>query len=377
MNIAIFNWRDLGHPKAGGAEVVTHALASGLTQRGHQVTWYTSRHPRAPRREVRNGYTVMRCGSELTCRLHAFWWLRKRCNDFDIVIDEVNTLPFLSRFATRRPVLLWLQQLAREVWIAEAPPVIGHIGYLLEPVLLAIYRGAPVVTISRSSAHSFAALGIGRDVRIVGVPLAPPDMTPAQPIVGRIGYVGRIAPSKRIDHVIRALAVVRASVPDAELVAIGNGPVRERRRLELLAQRLGVAHAVTFTGWTSRAERDALMRTFDVLALASMREGWGLVVSEAARYRVPSVVYPVAGLVDSVRNGVTGIVVAAHSPAALAAGLTNVIGDRLLRDRLGESASAFIRKFTERRFVDAFEASLAREAMRSYRPAEVSGPDVS
>ena len=364
FSVVIFNWRDLPHPRAGGAEVVTHVLAAGLAARGHQVICFTSRHNGAPMREERDGYAVERHGNEITCRLHAFAWLRARARSFDVVIDEVNTLPFLSRFATGRPVVLWLHQIAREVWLAEAPPVIGRVGYALEPMLLALYRGLPIITGSQSSAQSFACVGLTAPARIAQYPLAPPEPARATPRFARIGYVGRITPSKRIDHIIRALAIVRVSVPEAELLIIGGGAERERRRLVALAQRLGVAEIVTFAGRVSEPRRDELIRSCDVLAMTSLREGWGLVVSEAARFRVPSVVYPVAGLIDSVDHGVTGLVAAAPDPGALAADLVRVIGDRALRERLGTAASERLRPFSAQRFVADFERILGEFAAR-------------
>lgn len=365
MHVVIFNWRDLDQPKAGGAEVITHALASGLAQRGHFVVWFTSRSNGQSEEAQRDGYAVVRRGSELTCRFHAFAWLRARRDTFDVIVDEVNTLPFLSRFATRKPVVLWQHQLAREVWLAEAPPVLAQAGYVLEPVLQALYARTPVVTLSDSSAESFARIGMRGDVRVIHAPLAQAEGTPGSPVVARIGYVGRVAPSKRIDHLIRALALVRRQVPNATLVVIGAGPEKERARLAALAQRLGVADAVELKGRIPSSERDALARTFDVLALASLREGWGLVVSEAARHCVPSVVYPVAGLVDSVVDERTGLVTARESPEDLANALLRVISDRELRDRLGAAAAARLRAFPPELFIDRFEAFLEETACRS------------
>lgn len=355
LRVVIFNWRDLAHPKAGGAEVVTHALAVALARRGHRILWFTSRPPGTPPREDRDGYAIERRGNELTCRFFAWAWLRRNAGYFDVAIDEVNTLPFLSRFATNRPVVLWLHQLAREVWLAEAPPLLGRIGYLLEPAMLRSYRRGPIVTVSPSSAASFVSVGLGADAAVVGEPLAPAEDAVASPRVGRIGYAGRITPSKRIDHILRALALVRAQLPDAELVVVGRGSTRELRQLQALARRLGVGAAVTFAGRLSDDARDAVLRTCDVVAMTSLREGWGLVVSEAARFRVPSVVYPVAGLVDSVQNDRTGIVVDESTPEALAASIVRVVRNRALRKRLGDGAAQYLDAFSETRFVDAFE----------------------
>ena len=358
MRIAIFNWRDLGAPKSGGAEVATDQLARGLTRRGHAVTWFTSTHRGVSPVERRGGYTVLRAGSELTCRIFGFLWLLRNRKNVDVVIDEVNTLPFLSRLVARRRHMVWMHQLAREVWLMEAPPVVGRIGYAVEPLLMSIYRDAPIATISDSSAQTFRDFGLRGPITVAEISLRPAAERFGSPEPGLIGYVGRVAPSKRIDHLIRAIALLRRDGIKARLLVVGSGPEREFVRLKSTAQEFRVLDAVQFTGRISHDERDRAMAQLDVLAMTSVREGWGLVVSEAARYGVPSVVYPVPGLVDAVHNGITGIVVPAQTPQALANGCRTLIRDRVLRDRLGAAAAENLLAYDEERFVGSIEKLL-------------------
>ena len=261
--------------------------------------------------------------------------------EIDVVIDEVNTLPFLSRLVAKDRVVVWMHQLAREVLLAEAPPLVGIVGYLLEPLLMWPYHNVPVVTISESSARSFQKFGLRGSITVAEIALDPPDEQPSAPHVGRIGYVGRLTPSKRVDHIIRAVALLRERVPGKrELDVVGNGSVIEKSRLRALVNSLGLQEAVHFFGHVSRGRRDEIMRSLDVLAMSSMREGWGLVVSEAARFGVPSVAYPVAGLIDSIQDGVTGIIAEAKTPEALAESLERIIANRTLRTDMGRAAMA-------------------------------------
>jgi len=232
-----------------------------------------------------------------------------------------------------------MHQLAREVWPLEAPPIVGAIGYAFEPVLMSIYRRAPIATISESSARTFQDFGLRGPITVAGIALQPPAKVFGTPRIGRIGYVGRIAPSKRIDHIIRAIALLRERGLPAELVVVGAGLSQERDRLQRIAHALRAAQFVQFTGRISMEERDRTMRSLDLLAMTSVREGWGLVVSEAARFGVPSVVYPVPGLVDAVRDGETGIVCARESPQSLASGCAALSEDRTLRNRFGAAAA--------------------------------------
>lgn len=356
MNIAIFNWRDLTHPKAGGAEVATHQLAQGLVRRGHRVTWFTSADGRTFGNAQREGYDIIRKGNELTCRFHGLLWLLRNRHRFDVVIDEVNTLPFLSRLVAGKRLVLWMHQLAREVWLAEAPAIIGHAGFLLERIMLLLYRNIPVVTISESSAKSFREYGLRGPIHVCEIALQP-ALEKGEPRVGRIGYVGRLAPSKRIDHIIKASAILRNSL-DVDLVIVGSGSERELKRLQATARMCGLEQHVIFAGRASNAQRDEWMKSLDVLAMTSMREGWGLVVSEAARYQVPSVVYPVAGLVDSVVNGRTGVVVLDETPGELANAIRQLVCDRSKRETLGRCAGQYLENFTDERFLGRFERVL-------------------
>lgn len=373
LRIVLCNWRDLGDPKAGGAEVATDQLLAGLAARGHDVTWLTSRSAHADPSEDRHGYRVVRFGTQLTCRFFALTWLWKNRDRIDIVIDEVNTLPFLSRLLARHRVVVWMHQLAREVWLAEAPGIIGRIGYLLEPWFMSIYRTTPIVTISQSSAESFRAFGLRGPITVAEIALKPPVNTPPHPVSGRIGYVGRIVPSKRVDDIFRAFAIVRVGHPDAELHVIGDGEPHELARLKRLADKLNIRDSLVMHGRVSADRRDSLMATFDVVVMASLREGWGLVVSEAARFGVPAAVYPVAGVIDSVRNDVSGIITSEPTPAALAQAITTIIGDRATRARLGDGAKAYLKRFDNERFIGRFESvlmSVSQGRSMTYEPEQ-------
>lgn len=367
MRVVVFNWRDRTSARSGGAEYSTHALAAGLAARGHTVTWFTSRPPGLPAFQESDGYVVARAGSEVSCRFYAARWLRKNRQQLDVVVDEVNTLPFFSPFIVKSRTVLWIHQLAQEVWNAEAPFPIGALGRFAEKYFMRVYRDIPAVTVSKSSAQSLRAAGLRAPVHVVENPLLPPAGVVSHPQRHLLGYVGRITRSKRVDHVLRALAQVRAVVPDARLEVAGKGDERELRRLRQLASDLDIEPAVTFHGMLSDSERDRMMQRLDVLCLSSVREGWGLVVSEAARFGVPSVVYPVPGLVDSVAAGETGIVVDREDPAALAAGVLALFERPDVRDRLGRGAMRFIEPFTAARFVERFEGVLVERAATAAR----------
>jgi uncharacterized membrane protein YbhN (UPF0104 family) len=122
------------------------------------------------------------------------------------------------------------------------------------------------------------------------------------------------------------MARIHSSLPEARLVVIGEGP--EQRRLEALARRLGVAAAIEFRGYRPRQDIVEELHRCHVLLQTSPKEGWGLTVIEANECAVPAVASRAPGLVDSVRDGETGLL-ARYGDAEDFAGL----GRRGQRDR--------------------------------------------
>ena len=138
MKLLLLNWRDIRNPRAGGAETLTYEVARRLVQRGHDVTWFTSRPEGLEAEEWVDGIRIVRRGSELTTRLYAPRLGRK--DDYDLVVEEVNTLPYFALAWSRAPTLLYINQLAREVWWYEAAKPVAALGYLSEPLYLQAYR---------------------------------------------------------------------------------------------------------------------------------------------------------------------------------------------------------------------------------------------
>ncbi len=106
-------------------------------------------------------------------------------------------------------------------------------------------------------------------------------------------FVARLVESKRPDHVLDAFAHVQRALPDAQLWMIGDGPYRA----SLAPQASSHVH---FLGRVSSEERVHLMARAHVLVATSVREGWGLTVSEAAALGTPSIGYRAPGLVDPI-----------------------------------------------------------------------------
>jgi glycosyltransferase involved in cell wall biosynthesis len=127
-------------------------------------------------------------------------------------------------------------------------------------------------------------------------------------------------------------------------VVVGDGPYR--RTLEALAASLGLAGAVEFRGHVSQDEKVRLLSQAAVTANPSPKEGWGLTVVEANACGVPVVASRSPGLVDSVRDGLTGFLVEHGSVEQLAGRLVEILVDRDLRERLSAGAVEWAGRFS-------------------------------
>lgn len=322
MRVLILNWRDIRNPRAGGAEVLTHEIAKHLVSRGDDVTWFTSRPSGMREDESVDGIRVVRRGSELTTRLFAPSFARR--SRWDVVVEEINTLPYFAPLWARDRSLLFIPQLAREVWWREVPLPLAALGYASEPVYLSAYRSTETITISASTETDLRKIGMRAPIHVIPMAASAPALPELEPktLTGRLVIVGRLVPSKRVDHAIRALSVLRKDLPTATLAVVGVGP--ELEHLRALASSLGVEAATKFLGRVSEDEKQRILRDTDVLVACAVREGWGLTVTEAARVGTPSVCYRIPGLRDSVVDGRTGLLTG-EDPTALATAIAGLL----------------------------------------------------
>jgi glycosyltransferase involved in cell wall biosynthesis len=133
--------------------------------------------------------------------------------------------------------------------------------------------------------------------------------------------VGRLVPEKGIDVFLRAAALVRAVVPHARFVVVGDGP--QRADLERRAAALGIGSDVTFTGF--RADAWRIIAGLGLLVVPSRSDGSPLVVSEAMAAGVPVVASRVGGLPDLVEDGGSGLLVRPGEVEELARAIVSVL----------------------------------------------------
>jgi glycosyltransferase involved in cell wall biosynthesis len=166
-----------------------------------------------------------------------------------------------------------------------------------------------------------------------------------------IGTAGRLTEIKRQDMLIRSFARLKQRFPEARLVLVGDGPLRDE--LGRLAQELGVADAVHFAGYTTDPQYYHHM--FDIFALTSRSEGVPQALIEAGVAGRPVIATRVGGIPEMIVDGESGLLIDPGDVDALTEGLCRLVSDPGLARRLGEAARVSVEaRFDVARMADEY-----------------------
>jgi glycosyltransferase involved in cell wall biosynthesis len=331
MNILILNWRDTKNPQSGGAEIVTLEHAKAWVKNGHRVTWFTSKFSGAIKEEKINGVNIVRRGNFIMVYLFAPFYYLFSGYKFDLVIDEIHGLPFFTPIYVKKPKIAFIHEVADEIWDFMYPFPINKIGKFIEPLYLKFYKNIKFMTVSDSTKKSLMQKNISEEnitVVLNGISTNFPKVFRAKEKVPTFIFVSRVVKMKGIEEVIRAFFYISRELKDANLWIVGKGDKAYVEQLKDRTREYLISPKVKFFGKVPDLKKFELIGKAHLLLHASVREGWGLVVIEAASQGTPSVVYNVAGLRDSVKNGETGIVLEENSAKEMAKETINLISDK-------------------------------------------------
>jgi glycosyltransferase involved in cell wall biosynthesis len=345
--IVFLSWRDTHNPEGGGAERYLEKMAVGLVHRGCEVTIFCAAHAAAAPDEVIDGVRFVRRGSKLSVYAAGMAALRRGdLGDPDVVVDVQNGMPFFSRLVTRKPVIVLVHHVHREQWPVVYPGLTGRVGWWIEHRLAPwLYRREQYVAVSRATRDELRGLGVrGPRVAVVhnGTDVARPVEVQRSP-EPMIAVVGRLVPHKQVEHAIDAAVALRSEFPGLRLHVVGSG--WWEGNLHEYAEAHGAGDTVVFEGHVGEQRKHEVYEQAWVLALPSMKEGWGLVVGEAGMHGTPAVAYRSAGgTTESIDDGLSGLLV--DTPTELTAAIGDVLRDQSLRGQLAKGAREMSHAFT-------------------------------
>ena len=365
MKILVVNWQDWTHPQAGGAEIHLRETFRRLADRGHRVDLLCVAHRDAPREERLDGINVIRRGRSRTTfnfTVPRVWRSALSRNGYDVVVDDMNKVPFYTPLYVEPPVVALVHHLFGSTIFQETNPLFGAYLLLSEQPIASVYRGCPFIAVSRSTAADLEHRGIDRaSITVIpnGIPPIPDEVEllalPKDPEPLFL-YLGRLKRYKRVELLLEAFARIEPDLPGARLVIAGDGD--HRVALERDARARGIAGSVEFPGWIGEEEKWRLLRRAWAVGYTSPKEGWGFSSIEAQRVGTIAIVSDAPGLRDTVVDGVTGRVVPHGDVAALADALLAAAGNPAERGRMEARAIERARTFTWDAAADATEAVL-------------------
>lgn len=352
MNILIFNWRDKKHPFSGGAEIYIQEIAKRLARMGHKITLFCSRFGGLKSKDEYDGIKIIRRGGKYTVYLSAFfWYVFFNKEKYDVVIDCENGIPFFTPLFIRKPKILVVHHIHREIFPLEVPKIISLLLSFLETKLMPfLYKKIQVVAVSKSTKEDLIKIGFDeRKIKIIynGIDHSKFFLTPKTD-KPRIIYIGRIKKYKRIDLLLKAFDIVSKYFPDAELYIVGSGKKKN-------------CNNKIFTGFVSEEEKIRLLGSSWVFVNPSYKEGWGISIIEANMCGTPCIAFDVPGLRDSIKHKRTGILVKEDGNVQkLAEAIIMVLKDDKLRQRLSKNALEYSKKFswdkTAKEFLDVINS---------------------
>lgn len=361
MRILWFTWKDLKHPQAGGAEVVNEELAKRLIKDGHEVTFIVGGFSGGQAKETVHGYRVIRLGNRYSVYWLAYRYYKKRLKGWaDLVIDEVNTVPFFTKFYVSERSILIIHQLARQIWFYQMVFPLSLMGYLLEPLYLRLLNDQKVITISGSSKLDLLRHGFhSKNISIISMGI---QMQPVKNVRSIKKYsqptilsLGAIRPMKRTADQIKAFELTKHDIPSAQLKVAGDASDPYGQKVLKMIKASPYAADIEYLGKVTSQQKVALMQKSHLIMVTSVKEGWGLIVTEAASRGTPAVVYDVDGLRDSVKHNETGLVCPSNTPAGLAKNVTVLLDDHKRYNEYRRNAWRWSKEITFERCYQDFK----------------------
>ncbi len=371
MKILIFNWRDTKHTYAGGAEVYVQELAQRWVKDGNKVTLFCGNDNNSPKYEHVNGVEVYRRGGTFTVYIFAvLYYFTKFRGKYDIIVDCENGIPFFMPLFAKEQVILLIHHVHQDIFRKFLHFPFNIIAKVMEGKLMpVVYQDKPIITVSESSKKDIVELGFSHEENIEiitnGVTKSMHVDYPKTDYPSYV-YLGRLKEYKNIDVAIEAFAKVLKIHKNAQLSIVGTGEMYNK--LSMLVEKLGIANAVTFYGRVSEKEKAQILSQSWAAIQPSQMEGWGITVIEANAAGTPVIASKVSGLMDSVIDKKTGLLIPVGDVAWFALAMRKMAEDYMLRFNLTHGAREWAKNFDWDQSAKAFYEVIGKNFRPPTRP---------
>ena len=267
-----------------------------------------------------------------------------------LIVDSVSPLPSAAIVVSKLfniPVVLDYPEYFGHEGLSL---MLGGFGFISASMQFLALKLAPDGLIALSS---FAERRLKRDAprvrNILMVPGGLKDLPQDQQQRGKerptdILSVSRLVPPKRVEDLLRMLALLPDHENLGSLTIVGTGPLDAA--LKALAEEIGIGERCRFLGYVKESQKEALYEDAQLFVTASMREGFGISVLEAMSHGLPVVCYDIPPLNEVISEPNADLISGASRPEDLATCLAKVVADQALQTRLGEANRTKAEKFS-------------------------------
>jgi glycosyltransferase involved in cell wall biosynthesis len=364
----------------GGAERWYRNLGERLAADGHEVTYLTLRQWESGERAEVEGVRVVPAGPRMDLYVDGrrrvlppllfgagvLWHLLRHGGRYDVV--HTASFPYFSLLAAAlvrplrrfRLVVDWHEVWTGAYWREYLGAVGGRIGQAVQALCLRVPQRA--FCFSQLHARRLRAVPVNGELTVLEGEYAGP-LEPREPAAAEqlVVFAGRHIPEKRVPALVPALALLRERMPELRGEVLGDGP--ERDEVLRLRSQYGLDDALDVPGFVSAERVESALSRALCMVLPSRREGYGMVVIEAAALGTPSVVVadPDNAAADLVSDGENGYVAPSAAPEDLATAIERVNAEgQALRERTADWFRANARRLSLESSLETVLAAYAR-----------------
>lgn len=360
---------DLHYPTINGVATFSRNLARGLAEHGHEVLVIAPSQTGKRYKEVDGNYVIARTVSvpfpfyqNFRISLNPAREVKKIIDDFDPDVIHIQMLMWIGQAAMKYgnkygiPIVSTNHAMPENLMdnLRLLAPVSRPINYILKAYGARFHSKADYITMPTQSAIEMFNVGkITTPMEAVsnGIDLSrfTPGEAPAelyrrfglpqdQPI---LAYVGRLDAEKHLPILLRAFIRVQSVMPHVHLLIVGDGT--ERPLLESLANELGIAHQVTFTGRVSDEDLVALHKVGTVFCMPSPAELQSIATLEAMASGKPVVAVDAGALRELCQHERNGYLVEQDDDEAIARSVLHILENPTVQQAMSEESLAIAR----------------------------------
>jgi len=359
ITLLFLSWRDIKSPKMGGAEIFTHEMMKNSDLSKLNIIHISPLFKGAKNIEYIDGITYLRMGNIFSVILKSKKYYKINKDKINYVIDQCNTHRFFTKFWVEDKKRIFLIfQLTREIWDIQLSFPFNKIGKILENAMLKLNKNDITITISESTIRDLVKIGFKKEkIKIIPIGLNFKPWTDNMLFNKEENptfiFVGRYAKYKGIDASISAFGEIKKKHKKAKLWIVGKKDNKYiNKNLIPICNKYKLSYGsyneqndIIFYDFVTDDKKLELMSKAHVLLMPSIREGWGMIITEAAVVGTPSIVYNSPGIIDAVNFGDAGYIVKNNNFQELSEIMNDVIENNKKYNVLRRNAYNFNSKF--------------------------------